>query len=117
MLKFKEAVRLYSLKPELVIALLIADQVCAEYDTECLINSVNDGKHGQSSFHYNGLAFDLDTHDGSGAGRYCKFPVSASVAADEIRNRLPPDFDVIFESSPGNEHIHIEYQPKRANRL
>ena len=117
MLKFKKDCRLYGLKVEILLAIQVADQVCSEHDVECLINSVNDGRHSRGSLHYNGLAFDLDTHDLFEGARCCKFPVSADIIADKIRERLPPDYDVIYENGAGNEHIHIEYQPKRANRL
>lgn len=96
---------------------MVAWVTCCRHDTYCQINSCNDGRHGETSLHYAGYAFDLDTHDGPPDNRFCIFPVRADQIAQEIRECLPPDYDVIFEDSPGNEHIHIEYQPKKGNRL
>lgn len=117
MLGFKPSVRFYGVKNEVTLAIMVCNDICKYHDTECQINSVNDGKHSRASLHYSGNAFDLDTHDGAPGERFCKFPISGSVLADQIRNALPPDFDVIFEDEPDNEHIHVEYQPKRENRL
>lgn len=118
LLKFKKDCRLQGWKEEMNPALMVCWIICAQHDTECLVNSCNDGRHGETSLHYAGYAFDLDTHDTDNDGnRYCKFPISGQELADIIRSCLPPDYDVIFEGAPGNEHIHIEYQPKRGNRL
>lgn len=117
MLRFKADVRLDNLQPQLVVAMTVSYLVCAKYDTECLINSCNDGKHSNTSLHYSGNAFDLDTHDTDAQGnRFCKFPIDGLQLAAEIQAALPPDFDVIFEHTPGNEHIHLEYQPKGNNK-
>ena len=57
-MKLKHSVKLNGIKPEIIIAMIIADGVYQAYDSELVITSVCDGKHGKGSLHYPGLAFD-----------------------------------------------------------
>lgn len=64
-------------------------------------------KHSFASLHYLGCAVDIRT-------RHIDSRISRQLVAQEIRDRLNVDFDVILEDEGGTrEHIHLEYQPKR----
>jgi hypothetical protein len=67
-----------------------------------VVTSVNDGSHSYSSLHYSGCAADL---------RIRNLPehTMPEDVANEIKERLGKDFDVIVEK----DHIHMEYQPKK----
>ena len=95
----KEGVRACNIKPELMLALIIADRVYDKYGEELVVTSLNDGNHSRKSLHYSGQAADLRT-------RYFRSDEVALVAED-IRSRLGSDYDVVVES----DHIHLEYQP------
>ena len=99
-MKIKPGVRIFGIRPELVLAFHIADKIFEKYGIELVITSVIDGKHSKGSLHYIGAAGDMRTRDASEA-------VSRSITRD-LKEALGDDFDVIFE---GN-HIHMEFQPK-----
>lgn len=97
MIHIKEGVRLHGIRPEMVLALVIADQVYERLDHELVVTSVIDGKHSRTSLHYVGAASDLRLPGGDGI-----------VVRDRIAHCLGPDYDVVLE----DDHIHIEWQPK-----
>jgi len=98
-MKIKDnSVKLAGVRPELVVAMIIADQVYAKHGRELVITSVTDGKHSLTSLHYIGSAFDCRTYD----------DMDNVALRDEIKGKLNVDFDVVLES----DHIHIEFQPK-----
>ena len=90
------------IRPELLFAVMVADEVYTEHGAELVITSFNDGAHSLTSLHYAGCAFDCRTSN-LGGDDYAKD------VAEEIKQRLNIDYDVIFE---GN-HIHCEFQPRR----
>lgn len=99
MISLKEGVRVHGLKPELVLALMVAEQVFANHGSDLIITSVVDGKHSRESIHYIGMAVDLRIwHLGS-----------PEEATNDLQKALGEDFDVVLES----DHIHLEYQPKQ----
>ena len=101
-MKFKPGTNPAGLRPELLIALMIADTVWSEKGKELVVTSLNDSKHSRGSLHFSGAAADLRT-------RYFSDEQKQS-AASELKDRLGfnPDYDVVVES----DHIHLEYQPK-----
>lgn len=97
MINIKTGVRLHGVRPEIVLAILIADQVYAVLNHDLVVTSVIDGTHSRTSLHYVGAAVDL------------RLPGDAGTAArNRIAQRLGGDYDVVLESN----HIHIEWQPK-----
>lgn len=95
------SIRLGSLAPQIVLALLVAQEAYRKHGEDVIITSVNDGAHSQTSLHYVGHAVDLRT-------KHLK-PIARQTVRDDIAVALGADFDVILES----DHLHIEYQPKR----
>jgi len=102
-LHFKPEVRFHPALA-MAVALMVAKEVYAKYGADCWITSGNDGVHKEGSFHYLDRAVDLRTKT-LGEEKH-------EIAA-ELKARLAPQFDVIFENvgKPG-EHIHVEYDTK-----
>jgi hypothetical protein len=99
---FKDStIGLQSLKPQLLLALIIVDQVMQADGQQAVITSLNDARHSKTSLHYNGSAADLRS-------RFFDDPkLILELCKKALGNN--PDLDMIYE---GN-HFHLEYQPKR----
>jgi hypothetical protein len=95
----KPGVRLLGIKPEAVLALIIAESVFRDCGQECVVTSVVDGTHSRGSIHYQGFAFDLRTSH-----------LAAGIATihGQLKAKLGADFDVILEA----DHLHVEFDPK-----
>lgn len=100
MLKLKATVGLAGMKPELVPAMIVANEVFAELGYYCMVTAVTDSAHVGASLHYVGYAMDLRT-------KHVPVEKQEAVRA-EIAARLSPQYDVVLEQ----DHIHIEFQPK-----
>ena len=110
MLRFKDdSISPGDLRPQLLLALIVADQVYAKHGCEeCVITSLNDGGHSVTSLHYAGAAADLRVRDLVAA------QIDPDAVAMEISQRLNIHYDVIYEGhGTPNAHIHVEYQPRR----
>ena len=98
----KSGVRVLGMRPELILALIVAETVFNEEDVELVITSAIDGKHSRGSLHYVGAAVDLRTRQLS------------KEAVIRVQNRLAAslglDYDVVLEKT----HLHVEFQPKEA---
>jgi hypothetical protein len=100
-MRLKSDVRLHGIRPEVVFALIVSEQVYRDYGTELVVTSVIDGQHTPGSLHYAGCAADLRTRDlPEGKAPHVRF---------QIAERLGADFDVALEAT----HIHLEFQPKK----
>jgi len=97
-MRIKAGVEVAGLRPEALLAVLIASEVYRDYGEELVITSVVEGQHRRGSLHYVGQAVDF------------RLPrkAAASVIASTLANRLGADYDVILEPT----HIHVEFQPK-----
>lgn len=87
--------------PEIVFALVVANELYAERHVPLVITSGSEhaAAHSYTSLHYAGCAVDLRTRELS----------DPADLAFELKARLGKDFDVIFEG----DHIHVEFQPRR----
>ena len=99
-MKLKEGVRVLGVKPELVMAIMIAEGVYRDNGVEMVITSITDSKHSTFSRHYQGYAFDLRTRNIPDSKR--------GVILEQIKERLTKDFNVIDEG----DHFHIGYKPQ-----
>jgi hypothetical protein len=93
----KPGVSLFGIKPETVVALMVAQAVYQAMGYDLVVTSCTDGPHGDKSYHRYGYALDLRTRHMS--------PGDAQTARDRIAEALPGDFDVILEG----DHIHLEF--------
>jgi hypothetical protein len=97
----------HGVQPEIVLALLIAAPLFAEYKQDCVITSLTEGEHTTGTLHHNGLAVDLRSHHLS--------PSDKVALLDDLRDALPPYYEIYLEDSGGrNEHFHLEYDYKGA---
>lgn len=96
----KKGVKLTDMTPQILLAMMVADQVYTRHGQELVITSVDDSKHGKDSLHPSGNAFDART--------FYFTPEVQRKVANEIKARLGESFDVVLEI----DHLHIEYDPK-----
>lgn len=100
MLTLKPDVRITGLRPEVVIAIVVAERAYAEIGCALMLTSAIEGAHMRSSLHYAGSAADFQTHNVA--------PDKLKPLVEKIGGALGPDFDVLLES----DHPHVEFQPK-----
>ncbi len=96
----KQGVSIRGVRPEIVLALVIVNDIYKRFGQELVVTEITGGKHGVGSLHYVGQAADIRTSYFAQG--------EAKVVADEIRIALGKEFDVVLEST----HIHLEFQPK-----
>lgn len=94
-------VNIQGIRPELVLAIVITNQVFQSYGAELIITSILNGRHSRKSLHYTGSAFDIRIKHLA--------ELTINKIYRQLKESLLEDFDIILESN----HIHIEYQPKR----
>ena len=100
-MRFKKGVKIFGVRNELTLAMIIANEVYRNHGYGCTITSGVEGTHSKASLHYSGCAFDTRTRD-------IEDWIVSSIYSD-IKDSLNDEYDVILES----DHIHIEFQPKR----
>lgn len=102
-MRLKQGVRVLGIRPEMMIALIVADTIWARQGVELVVTSAIDSTHTRSSEHYTGCAVDLRTRD---------LPDKAKAVRD-LKDALGDDYDVILEAEGlPNEHCHVEFDPK-----
>lgn len=99
-MKIKPGVSLLGLQPQMIIAVIAANDIWAGLDQELVITSCTDGVHRKGSLHYKGLALDLRTRDFSDADKEKAFA--------ELAEALGQAYDTVLEST----HIHVEWDPE-----
>ena len=103
MIALKPGVRVGGIKPELLLAIMVLDDIFASAGQPFIITALTDGQHMPESKHYTGHAVDIRTRDVNNP---------AGLAA-KAKERLGMDYDVLFEGAgTENQHLHIEFDPK-----
>jgi hypothetical protein len=97
----KENVDILGLKPETLMAIIIADSVWTKHGQELVLTSVTDSVHSKYSRHNFGMAFDCRT-------RYFTAAEKKAVVK-ELKKALGKHFNVVVHST----HIHVAYKPMR----
>lgn len=102
-MKFKEGVKIFGVRPEIVWASIVVLQVYADLGNveNCVITSCIDGTHKRGSDHYAGLALDVRVWGFSDEQR--------AKARDMIDERLTDEFEVFDEK----DHLHIGFDPQQ----
>lgn len=98
-MSIKPGVRVLGVRPEIVLALAILQDVFAKAGVPFVITSIMEGTHSRASLHYTGCAADL------------RRPPDTARATELVglaKAALGDDFDVLLES----DHFHLEWQPK-----
>lgn len=97
-MKIKAGVSLLGLKPEMLVALIVADKIIDRYGAQCVITSGIEGAHSKrTSKHYVGYGLDLRSRDIPEDER--------EDCAEDIRDALGREFYVAFEI----DHFHISF--------
>ena len=100
-MRMKQDVNPIGIRPELLLAMMIADTVYTEAGYELVITSINDGTHSKTSRHYQGMAFDCRI-------RHIPGPIVQQIF-DALKLNLGSNYFVLLESN----HIHISYKPRK----
>tara|TARA_R110002020_G_scaffold15254_3_gene54517 strand:+ start:58 stop:357 length:300 start_codon:yes stop_codon:yes gene_type:complete len=99
-MRLKEGVRVKGIKPEILFAMIVCEQILQAHNLPLIITSATEGRHSNRSLHYCGEAFDFRTNH---VARDLKPTVR-----DECQAALGNAFDVVLEAS----HMHVEHDPK-----
>ena len=99
LVRLKEGVVLADILMEGAIKVEEALHITAP-DVDCVITSGTDGRHGENSLHYKGLALDFRTRD-------------LTLGQQKIwlalcEEKLGEDWDIVLEK----DHMHVEYDEK-----
>lgn len=97
--KLKKGVQVGGVRPEMVVALVVANGVFARFNVDAVVTSCSEGTHSINSRHYMGCGLDFRTHTVS--------PGQHVDLRDALIDALGTDFNVILEGS----HIHIGFRP------
>lgn len=103
----KDTTRLKAIDNRLITVCHVVYGLTRQGKSQVYLTSGIDGEHGFNSYHPEGLAWDFDRLDGNFTRkevRYIKLTLKA----------IDPFYDVVYESTPGNEHLHIEWDRRRA---
>lgn len=104
-MRLKSGVRIGGLHGEAIVALMITNALAESRGFELVVTSCCEGAHSTGSRHYMGQAFDV---------RVSTIPESMRANfRNELADRLGADFDVVLE----NDHIHVEFDPKKGMNL
>lgn len=98
-MKIKDSVTFSKLSPQIILALIIANDLYASYEVELVITSIDDSVHSITSLHYTGFAVDLRISNLA--------PGQAALIVKELKKKMPNGFYILLEI----DHIHIEYDP------
>lgn len=96
-MRIKPGVSIHGLKPEMNVAMQIAEGVWGDEGKELVVTAGTDGKHSATSRHYIGMALDFRS-------RYFTAKEKKRVV-DSLRKRLGPEFKVVVHKT----HIHVHY--------
>ena len=103
-MKLKKGSNIMTLKPEMVLAFTIINNVYFRYNYDCVLTEGTGGKHMEKSLHYSGYAIDIRTKN--------ILPVDKPVIIAGINVALNDQFDIILEDEGcENEHLHVEFDP------
>lgn len=103
-MQFKRGVKLQGMRPELAAALQVCSSIAEAYG-ECVVTSVMEGTHAQTSKHKIGCAFDMRSKE--------FFKDHKHEILAEMRERLTDEFTVLLEDEDGpNEHYHVQFGKK-----
>lgn len=103
-MRAKEGTDISNIQPQVVMALISANNLYRDEGVELVYTSGRDGKHSLTSLHYSGNAVDLRISDLAEKDSFLP-----SLVCDRLADRLGLDYDVLLEKT----HIHLEYQPRR----
>lgn len=96
-MKNPNAQPILSLRPEIMLAIRLLDELCINYQQEFVVTWTTGGTHMKGSLHPKRRAVD-----------FLPLPQHEQVITDIAKHILGPDYDIIIE----NDHNHVEWDPK-----
>ncbi len=96
----KSGARVFGIKPELLLALIVADGIWTERGKMLTVTSFTEGKYMPGNLHYKGPGVDFLSND-----------LGNQEQADlltTLKSRLGSDWNVLLEG----DHYHVEFDPK-----
>jgi hypothetical protein len=99
-ISIKPGAKLAGLQPEMVLALVVADQVYGGFDASLVVTEGTGGQHMVGSLHSSGFAVDLRTSNVR--------DTALQGLGEELKRRLGENYDVVVE----HDHAHVEFDPK-----
>ena len=107
-IELKAGVRLHGIRPELVLAIHVAEGHWAQAGVPTLVVTAGiEGQHTRASAHYRGCAVDLRTNTLP--------PDTVPNILAALQAALGPDFFVLYENAgTSNAHVHVEFRPQEA---
>ena len=97
----KPGVSVRGLRPEMCVALQVAEPIFLGEGVALVVTSAVDGRHKRGSLHYVGLAVDLRTRD-------LATKKNRTRVHKKLRKALGDEYDVVLEKT----HMHVEFDPK-----
>lgn len=109
MVSIKPGVKIAGMRPEILLAIIIADSVYSARRIPCVLTSVEDSTlHKSTSLHYKGLAVDIRLPSYYTLADQAAVENLDELVSSAIARALGKEYDVVLEK----DHIHIEYDPK-----
>ena len=107
MVSLKAGVWVLGVRPEVLLAIHVAEGLWTAEGVPLVITAVIDGKHSTGSAHYRGCAVDLRTNN-LAADR-------PQLVVQALQVALGSDFLVLYEGEGTPQaHCHVEYRPLSA---
>ena len=108
MIEIKGGVRVFGLRPEMLLAVQVAEGLWTDHGTPTLvITAVIDGTHKHQSFHYSGVGVDFRVNTVA--------PDKRAGLVERFKAALGPDYVVIHEAiGRAGEHVHVHFLPAEA---
>lgn len=97
-MRMKSGISVQGLKPEMLIALMVAEETYTFHGYSMVLTSGTEGKHSKASRHYIGMAIDLRT-------RYFGSPAEKRLILKDLREALGSEFVVVSHKT----HFHIQF--------
>lgn len=109
MVSIKAGVQIAGMKPEILLAIIIADSIYSARRIPCVLTSVEDSTlHKSTSLHYKGLAVDIRLPSYYTLSDQTAVENLDEIVTAAISRALGKEYDVVLEK----DHIHVEYDPK-----
>jgi len=108
-IQIKPGVQLLFIDDRSLTVFSVVNEAFRLYDEVCVLTSAADGEHGKDSYHKDGLAWDF-------RAAYNRLYSRIYKAIRTTLKNVDSCYDIVFETQKGNEHIHVEYDERRAQK-
>ena len=102
----KDGVRFDEINQYAFVVFQAVYAVFQTFDREVVVTSAADGKHSERSYHYDNLAWDFRLYPSVKSRLIFR-------AVRKTLKKISSYYDVVYELTKDNEHLHIEYDQER----